>query len=182
MAISAVHYREMVAVRELLPQGGDVLQIGEANWYGDLDPQVILELADSHELKQRIEHAIALQNLFAIAKAFYAALFAPKRIDSVDAHGTQAALRWDLNRPLKLERKYDLIVNHGTAEHVFHVAQVFGTMHAWTCDGGLMIHEAPFLGGRITVSTRCSRRCSMTWPLRTATNCCGCRSATTTHG
>lgn len=146
MAISAAHYRLMIEHRDILPRGGDVLQIGEANWYGDVDPIELLNLAEDASFTPILIQAHHDRDLFTIARTFYAVLFAPSRIDSVDMHGTPAALRQDLNRPLKLSRKYDMSINHGTCEHVFHVAQVFASMHAWTKPGGLMIHESPWLG------------------------------------
>lgn len=146
MAISLGHYRLMVRHRDILPRGGDVLQIGDANWYGDSDPLLPLELTDDPELQSVVRRAAESGSLHRIAKAFYAALFAPKSITSVDINGSEGCLRLDLNAPLHLAHQFDLSVNHGTAEHVFHIAQVFGTMHAWTKPGGLMIHEAPFFG------------------------------------
>jgi hypothetical protein len=110
------------------------LEIGEANWYGDEDPDFPCPETD---------------NLFTIAKAFYADLFAPREIISVDANGTPAALRYDLNDHIPhslFSGKFDISINHGTAEHVFNIAQVFVTMHQHTKCGGLMVHESPFTG------------------------------------
>jgi ureidoglycolate hydrolase len=41
---------------------------------------------------------------------------------------------------------FDVIINHGTAEHIFNIAQVLMTMHDLCADGGLMVHDAPFTG------------------------------------
>ncbi len=60
--------------------------------------------------------------------------------------GTELARQLDLNLPISLGRQFDLVVNHGTAEHIFHIAQVFQTMHDHTLPGGLMLHESPFTG------------------------------------
>lgn len=38
------------------------------------------------------------------------------------------------------------MINHGTAEHIFNIAQVFETIHYCCDDGGLMIHDSPFTG------------------------------------
>jgi hypothetical protein len=85
--------------------------------------------------------------LFAIARDCYRSLFTPSRIVSIDKHGTSAAHDFDLNRNLPLvEEPFDISINNGTAEHIFNIAQVFASMHMWTADGGLMIHEAPFTG------------------------------------
>ena len=134
MAITATHYRLFKSLP--LPRGGSLLEIGEANWYGDLDP------ADCGLERQ--------ESQFAICKAFYAKTFAPSRIESIDLNGTPAAYRLDLNEPYEHavipKDNYDVIINHGTAEHIFNIAQVFRTMHDCCADGGLMVHDAPFTG------------------------------------
>lgn len=112
--------------------GSSLLEIGEANWYGDLDPQEAgLQRRDS---------------LFEIAQEFYSRWFAPTRRVAVDGHGTATALRYNLNQPFDLGERFDVVINHGTAEHVFNIAQVFATMHQHCELGGWMIHDAPFMG------------------------------------
>lgn len=131
MAISATHYELFMRLKPLLPVGGSLLEIGEANWYGDLDPASV---------------GLAGADLFAIAKDFYRQLFEPRRIVSIDINGTPAAMRCDLNKPLPPIGRFDVVINHGTAEHVFDVAQVFLSMHNACAVDGLMIHESPFTG------------------------------------
>jgi hypothetical protein len=131
MAISATHYQLLKSIRHILPQGGSLLEIGEANWYGDAE--IDFPCSDT-------------SSLFSIARAAYSALFAPSRIVSIDFNGSPAAWRHDLNDPLPTLGKFDLVYNHGTAEHIFNIAQVFRTMHDRCINGGLMIHEAPFTG------------------------------------
>lgn len=132
MAISGTHYRLLKSIQPLLPLGGRLLEIGEANWYGDVAPDFpCRDLNDS----------------FAIAKDCYNSLFSPLEIVSVDKDGTSTALRQDLNGPLDLRgAEFDVVINHGTAEHVFNIAQVFKTMHDACAVSGLMIHESPFTG------------------------------------
>lgn len=162
MAISGTLARLLVSIKPILPRGGSLLEIGEANWYGDTIP----------------DFPCRNDNLHDIAKDFYAALFAPGRIVSIDADGTPDAIRYDLNEPIPsrhdtrnekcpgnssvaitgcdgflclcpgrpIDEIFDISINHGTAEHVFNIAQVFRTMHGATMCGGLMIHESPFIG------------------------------------
>lgn len=168
MAISSTHAQLLRRLQPILPHGGTLLEIGEANWYGDVEPghaifappddfEATLQLVEAnapgvvdlqYDDSGFIESAAIKQSadLFAIAKAFYASLFAPSRIVSIDMHGTPAALRFDLNKPLPPLGLFDVIINHGTAEHVFNIAQVFASMHAACKIGGLMIHESPFTG------------------------------------
>jgi SAM-dependent methyltransferase len=132
LAISATHHTLLSRIKPLLPQGGSLLEIGEANWYGDLDPREVgLQVHES---------------FFDISKDFYRQLFAPKRMIAIDFNGSPSALRYDLNAPLPPIGMFDLVINHGTAEHVFNIAQVFLSMHEACKVGGLMVHESPFTG------------------------------------
>lgn len=134
MAMSATHYQLLTSLQGIVPYHGAILEIGEANWYHDAPPETFG--IDSRGCK----------NLFDVAKRAYAKLFAPRRVVSVDFNGTPQALRLDLNRPLPPLGLFDLVINHGTAEHVFDVAQVFASMHNACAVGGLMVHESPFTG------------------------------------
>lgn len=136
MAISVVHYtllQELHAAGKL-PQGGSLLQIGEPEWYGDIPPTDVDGYHDGmsgHE----------------IAAHVYRSACQPSRVVSIDLHGTDAALPLDLNAPIWLDGgQFDLVVNHGTLEHIFNVGQAFRTIHEWTKPGGLMLHEGPFTG------------------------------------
>lgn len=142
MAISAVHYQLYRELQPHLPRGGTLLEIGEANWYGDLDPACLL----GHGCDEQVQAAIDSGNFFAIAKAFYHALFAPSRTVAVDKHGTENAWKCDLNKPLPPLGTFDVVINNGTAEHVFNIGQVFASIHNACKVGGLMIHDAPFTG------------------------------------
>lgn len=133
MAISGVHYQIMREIQQLFPRGGSLLQIGEANWYGDLDPHGLFPCPNT-------------DSLFDIARAFYADLMSPSKNVAIDANGSREALRLDLNQPISLDEQFDVVINHGTAEHIFDIAQVFRTMHDYCEAGGLMIHDIPFNG------------------------------------
>lgn len=148
MAITATHYELFKSLP--LPRGGSLLEIGEANWYGDLDPREFIEDYDLDENGRvlSVNRCQPSENLFAIAKAFYAATFAPSRIVSIDMNGTPAAFRIDLNEDFRdgWTGNFDVVINHGTAEHIFNIGQVFRTMHDHCEAGGLMVHDAPFTG------------------------------------
>jgi hypothetical protein len=152
MAITATHYELFKSLP--LPRGGSLLEIGEANWYGDMNPARMYDHIEGFDgfnfdgcpVASQVREAIASKNQFAICKAFYAATFAPSRLVAVDWNGTPSALRQDLNETLDLDETFDVVINHGTAEHIFNIAQVFRTIH-YRCEvGGLMVHDAPFTG------------------------------------
>src|SRR5687768_9611246 len=88
MAISYTHYKLLLSLKPMLPRRGTLLEIGEANWYGDFDPR---------------EVGLPASDPFGVVKAFYQSLFAPSRIVSVDLNGTAAARKYDLNKPLPLD-------------------------------------------------------------------------------
>lgn len=178
MAISAPHYHLFKSLQPILPQGGTLLEIGEANWYGEREPDfeyagllpldkpsvcnanagscrkpaMLYRPVDAYNTDVLCErHAADARsmmrgNLFAIAKACYKDLFDPSRNVAIDYNGSESALRRDLNGPIDLGEQFDLVINHGTAEHVFNIAQVFRTIHDHCIDGGLMIHESPCIG------------------------------------
>lgn len=149
MAISKTHYellRELKR-RGVLPQGGSILEIGQANFYGDFDPKEIVK-----DLPNDFSGGLYAMPLcpFHVANLIYFAMFGIKPaspITSIDLDpNASRAQRLDLNEPVTLEHQFDTSINHGTAEHIFNIAQVFRTMHDWTKPGGLMIHESPFTG------------------------------------
>jgi hypothetical protein len=144
MAISATHFSILKELksRGILPQGGRILEIGEANWYGDFSPEEVF--ADAGE-------SCDPKDAFAVAKLIYKATFAPILIDAIDLDPSRLnARKEDLNQQLYggpiCCAMWDVVYNHGTAEHVFNIAQVFKSMHDQCTIDGLLIHESPFTG------------------------------------
>lgn len=142
MAISYTHWQILKELnsRGILPQGGRILEIGEANWYGDFSPEEVFEMAGE---------SCDPSDVFAVAKLIYQAVFSPVMIDAIDADPTRKAHKLDLNEALEIPLRgdsYCVTYNHGTAEHIFNIAQVFRTMHDATKVGGILIHESPFTG------------------------------------
>lgn len=109
-----------------LPAKPHVLEIGEANWFGDAEPFPEYE-----------------NDPFGMAKAFYRAALGYASITSIDLQGTEAALPLDLNGPLDLPRRYNIVINTGTTEHVFDQRRVFQSIHDYCEPGGLIVHNAP---------------------------------------
>jgi hypothetical protein len=159
MAISSIDYlvfRELAKAKAIPPQP-DVLELGEANWYGDVEiGQLVGDIQEYANKDTRVELLkqleILVSNLsaegvyFDIAKAFYKTFLDYRSITAIDLHGTSKALRYDLNEPVAMDRQFHVAINTGTAEHVFNVCQFFKTVHERTCPEGLMIHAFPFVG------------------------------------
>jgi SAM-dependent methyltransferase len=57
-----------------------------------------------------------------------------------------ADIEYDLNRddlPPDLQERFDVIIDHGTIEHVFHIPNVFNNLFKMLRVGGRMIHSSP---------------------------------------
>lgn len=158
MAISVIEYNLIRSLQEqsLLPHGGDLLEIGEANWYGDVGLDVlradIARFAAPQQQGQLLTalveagRADGLQASWDIAKVFWHTFLAPASISAIDFAGSAIAQRLDLNLPIDLGQRFDIVHNAGTLEHVFDIAQAFRNIHNLTRPGGVMIHHAPFVG------------------------------------
>lgn len=143
MAISLTCYQllKLLKDRGELPQGGRILEIGKANWYGDASPSVISELIPPD------------CNSFVAAELMYELLFDYKpdgdglvAFDQDPAAVARGAIPVNLNHRRDIASEFSTVINHGTAEHVFHISNVFELMHDACEVGGLMIHESPFTG------------------------------------
>lgn len=158
MAITAIEYTIFRQMREqnAIPLGCDILELGEANWYGDVPveqlAQDIYRFAKEEErtiLFRQLDEIIQAKSpsiLFQIAKIFWQTFWQPASMDAVDFHGTDQALKLDLNFPIELPKRYHVVFDLGTAEHIFNIAQVMKTVHDVILPGGMMIHGLPFTG------------------------------------
>jgi hypothetical protein len=137
--------------------GGSLLEIGEAEWYGDVPAQELLQDIKAHGTRDAFEAAVGLigqarageatVSAWGLAKLMYEALLGIGRVDSIDLHGSDAAHRVDLNYASALpDAMYDIVYNCGTAEHVFHIGRVLEFIHDATGLGGLMVHCFPLSG------------------------------------
>lgn len=159
MAISAVEYAIFSELKKsnILPPNPAFLELGESNWYGDvpyeqLSNDICQQLDDAEEqieLLQGLVDAVRSQQQtmpWDVAKVFYRVFVQYREAVAIDYGGTEKALRLDLNQPIDLGRKFDVVYNGGTAEHIFNIWQFFKTVHDLTADRGIMIHGAPFTG------------------------------------
>jgi hypothetical protein len=159
MAIGAVEYWliSQLAHAGALPPAPHVLELGENNWYGDvpieqLGQDVYRQITDP-AARQRsfvelngIVEAQTPTMLFDVAKVFYRTFLGPASLSSIDLSGTAAAHKVDLNCPIQASRQFDVVINFGTANHVFNLPQFFKTVHDVTAPGGLMLHGMPLTG------------------------------------
>jgi hypothetical protein len=84
--------------------------------------------------------------LFAFAKIFYKIVFEHDSYIAVDLHGTSVANKYNLNEPLPITDRFDLVTNLGTTEHVFNQFQAFKSIHELIKPPGIIIHSLPNQG------------------------------------
>jgi hypothetical protein len=154
MAITGLEFSVLrwLHERNLLPQGGDILQIGENNWYGDVP---WLELSAVFPGGTPVG-GIATDE-FSLARNVLCSFFGVDHdtITAIDLNGTARAFQFDLNKRLLMQwahvkyskaTLFSAVLDFGTSEHVFDIAQVYRTIHEHTAPNGLMIHSCPFTG------------------------------------
>lgn len=138
-----------------IPSDPAVLELGQANWYGDVpesELRKVVEWAagDDRELMADLSTVLQDPDLpwrsHAMARLFYRALLRYRSIRAVDRHGPPGAVSADLNFPLEGFEPADVVINTGTAEHVFDIARVLRTCHDLCRLGGIMVHVFPLTG------------------------------------
>jgi hypothetical protein len=151
----------------LLPPKPAVLEIGENNYCGDVpiqqlvaciheyatDPAIRSQLlADLQALRAPADPATLSQTevrkvLYGLAKIAFRALLDYSSLSAIDlADSPNVEYRLDLNGPVSIPRQFDVVLNLGTAEHIFNIAQCYKSMHELTRPGGLIVTCGPFTG------------------------------------
>lgn len=134
-----------------LPQNADILDIGQVEWGYSADDLVkdIHRFSHGQERENFINRLIVAaknNDVFEVGKIYYNLFFKNKTHEIIDLHGTKDAMKLNLNNKISTGKEYSVIINNGTAEHIFNIGQVFETIHNHAAPGALMIHEIPFLG------------------------------------
>lgn len=162
MALSHAHVIILNEIRRqaLIPTMKSICELGQQNWYGDVNPSEIYALIDRYTsedkkatIRKQLDEAISRREvrdprgLFDIAKVFYQVIFEYNEYTAIDLNGVSGEfISHDLNTPFTHDKQYDLTTDFGTLEHVFDVSQSFRTMHELTKPGGFMMHILPCQG------------------------------------
>jgi SAM-dependent methyltransferase len=65
---------------------------------------------------------------------------------SIDMFDARADWRLDLNQPCRLPRRFSVVTNFGSSEHIFNIAQSFRTVHELLEPGGTALFVLPAFG------------------------------------
>ncbi len=143
--------------KRVLPQGCSILEFGKSAVVAGCDPADLLGIFHYQVPAARYLHAqdqieaarsskASYRKSFGPARALYKLIFSPNEYIAVDMDVGPRRICADLNRPLRLGRQFDCVINNGTSEHVFDQAQTFKNVHDHTKPGGTMIHWTPCIG------------------------------------
>jgi len=61
----------------------------------------------------------------------------------IDLNGENEAKKWDLDQPVKTTKKFDLVTDMGTTEHLKDIYMGFWNMNKLAKVGAMMYHENP---------------------------------------
>jgi len=80
------------------------------------------------------------------AQAAFYSVFGVRTYSSIDRYDKRADYPYDMNSPVPVPERFDVVTNFGTAEHVFNVFQFFDNVHRLLKPGGVALHVLPTFG------------------------------------
>ena len=126
MRVASMGYPDIIAP---LPAIGILVDLGRLEYREDSK-----KICHRHGLKERdIPDAHSFFRLFGYELDVY---------DVVQERGCEIIL--DLNEPCPYTFQYDIVLDVGTLEHCFNIAQALSNMAMMVKEGGTIIHENPF--------------------------------------
>ncbi len=144
----AINTRVLKALVRVMTDGSKVASFGYPDIISDqldglLNGKTVEYREDSAEICRR--HGIAERKI-ADAHSVCAAFGAELTVyDIVSERGCEKTV--DLNYPMGLGQLYDVVIDPGTLEHCFNIAQAAFNMAGLLKEGGIIIHDNPFLAG-----------------------------------
>lgn len=131
-----------------LPRRARILDLGAQNLYCDGQDAILTQFVQTFapELAINAAQISALANrgyagdLFTLAGFHYTCL---------DVFAAPHGIIFDLNfdaMPQELSGAFDLVMNHGTTEHLLNQFHAFRLVHEFTKPGGVMVHSLPMQG------------------------------------
>ena len=117
--------------------------------YTNYSFEVVKDLIEQHNIKSVCD--LGAQNNFAqplLPAPYVSEWYTGQGIEymSIDLSGENDSKKWDLSEPLKTNKKFDMVTDFGTSEHVKNYFQCLANMHKLCRVGGLIVHENPKTG------------------------------------
>lgn len=150
MGIAAPDLVTMLQLRRIgqLRSGAKILDLGAQNLFCAGSEDVLRTFLDTFAPG----HTVGADRIHALANGGYAGeLFTLAGFDYTcfDVFAAPHGIVFDLNFdsvPAGLVGAFDLVMNHGTTEHLLNQFHAFNVVHDLTKPGGVMIHSLPFQG------------------------------------
>jgi hypothetical protein len=137
----------------LVPRGGAILELGEQQINGEMDPEniaavqrLVAKASDGAAESDAIVKRYFLEGRKRIADAFRGSDFTYRCLDVAEG---EEVINADLNFyvvPEEWRGRFDVVTNYGTSEHVGDQFNAFRVMHDFAKPGGTFIHHVPFAG------------------------------------
>lgn len=131
-----------------LPRHARILDLGAQNLYCAGQDAIVAQFLETFAPGQTIDpkRVNALANRGYAGDLFTLAGFTYTCVDVFAApHGIVFDLNFD-PMPAELRGVFDLVMNHGTTEHLLNQFHAFRLVHEFTKPGGVMVHSLPFQG------------------------------------
>lgn len=143
-----VHWFERLAHRGIITPGSRMLEFGpqDVSTPREVVEAIANRLYGPDEGERRISAIFDGPGARRDCQRNFYGLFGVSSYRSLDPFDDRADYRYDLGRFVPVFGRYDIITNFGTAEHVFNIANVFGTAHRLLSDGGLLLNVLPAYG------------------------------------
>lgn len=143
-----VHWFERLASQGIIAPRARLLEFGpqDVSTPREVVEAVANRLHAPHEAERRIAAIFDGPGARRDCQGNFYGLFGVSSYRSLDPFDDRADYRYDLGRFVPVFGRYDVVTNFGTAEHVFDIANVFGTAHRLLKEGGLLLNVLPAYG------------------------------------
>jgi SAM-dependent methyltransferase len=148
MAVTVKNLMRIIDLPELLPAGGEILELGAQQVYCQGEEDVVRQFIE--RFAGRRDHSRKEIARFAAGGYFGELLtacgFGYCSVDLIHGYNT---LLLDLNihsAPEELRGRFDLVTNFGTTEHLINQLLAMKTVHDVTKPGGVIYHDLPMSG------------------------------------
>lgn len=125
-----------------------ILELGPQDISPQINPEVLLRRFKNFlDCDFQVNKIYKDKDFIKGAQIFFYKSLGLDNYHSFDIADTTSSTKVDLNEPLRnFNKKFDIITNFGTAEHVFNIGQVFKTIDELISDNGLVLHILPTFG------------------------------------
>jgi hypothetical protein len=148
MSSLMVHWLERLVRNDVLRPGQSMLEFGpqDCDVPRLLTKSVAARLLGEEEAERRISEAYSGEGFNRESQDALYRLFGIGKYRSLDPFDPRSEYRYDLGTKVPLRKKFDVVTNFGTAEHVFNIENVFRTAYDLLPVGGILLNVNPAHG------------------------------------